>query len=568
MLGADDNNEDMQRAYTMALKDGEAQSSSVSIYILGQQSAGKTCLVASLLGDKFEENAATQGADIEVCTIFASQWSRVEKKKVPKQLQRRYLGKLKVTAEIKITAERQQSVSKAQNKQELLESLPQLPQAVKEDLEQAKTAVLIDEDGINAIIWDFAGQSVYYGLHSMFLKEDNVAMIVFDASQSLQDPAKGRSGLKDPYTQQSINPLTTGYESVCYWLNSVHSICRKDGSALGAKSKLVPTVFLVATHIDLIGDDDAVSKRRREIIDQLFFLLRGKPFAKHLAGIEDGIREALEKNCFFISNKVRDQKELNRLRAMLVKASEYIANKQHPVVYLNIEKRLLSLTEMVISVVKFCDIAKDSGFLADRQSAEMKGALEHFHRKGTILHFPQAESLKDVVVLSPDWLTKLFAYIIIAHPYKTECDYFLHYDRLKNQGVLEEDFVAYMVKKFNKEQEKFGLPLTAKQAIEFAELFGFITEVNTNTYFLEEAEQPPASKNKVFIVPPMLPLHLPDDVQLPKDSDLQVRAVYFKFSEGFIPPMIYYQMLGACIDRNIKRKEDLYWLVINMIVVS
>ena len=556
--GADDNEEEMQQAYTRALREGKAQSSSVSIYVLGQQSAGKTCLVASLLGDTFEENLATQGADLKVCTIFASQWSRVEKKKIPKQLQKRYHCKLKVTAEIKIPAERQQPVLKTQNKQQLLESLPKLPEAVKADLEQAKIAVLIDEDGIDAIIWDFAGQSVYYGLHSMFLKEDNVAMIVFDASQDLHDAAKDRSGLKDPYTQKSINPITTGYESVCYWLKSIHSICRKDGTALGARSKLVPTVFLVATHIDLIGDGEAIARRRQEIIDQLFLALKGKPFVQHLAGIEDGLLEALKRNCFFISNKVRDQKELDQLRDSLAEASQYIVSREHPVVFINIERRLLSLTKMVISIVEFHSIANDSGLFAELHSAELKGALAHFHSKGTVLHFPQAESLKDIIVLSPDWLTKLFAYIIVAHPYKPGWDCDLQFNRLKNQGILEEDFVAYMVKKFNKEQERFGLLLTTKQAIEFAQLFGFITEVNNNTYFLEEFDQPPVSENKVFIVPPMLPLKLPDHVQVPKDSDSQARIVYFKFSDGFIPLMVYYQMLGACIDRNIKRGEDLY----------
>ena len=387
-LDAQENEEDMERAYSLALKDGKAQASSVSIYILGQERSGKTCMVASLLGDKFEENAATQGADIDVCTIFASHWSRVEKKKIPKELQKLYHCKLKVTAEIKITAEQKKPALKAQNKQQLLESLPELPKAVKADLKQAKTAVLVDEDGINAIIWDFAGQSVYYGLHSMFLKEDNVAMIVFDASQDLQDPTKGRGSHRDPYTQKSINPTTTGYESVCYWLKSIHSICRKDGTALGAKSKYVPTVILVATHIDLIGDKAAILKRRDQIIDQLFLALRGKPFANHLAGIEDGLREALEKNCFFISNKIRDPQQLNRLRLLLVEASQYIASRQHPVVYLNIERNLLSLTKVVISTGEFYSIAVDSGFFASPDSPEFKGALVHFHCKGNrFLHF-------------------------------------------------------------------------------------------------------------------------------------------------------------------------------------
>ena len=469
-----------------------------------------------------------------------------------------YYGQLNVTAKIKISAEQQQSVSKAKNRQQLLESLPELPEAVKADLEQAKTAVLIDEDGINAIIWDFAGQSVYYGLHSMFLKEDNVAMIVFDASQPLQDPVKGRDSYKDPYTQKSISPTTTGCESVCHWLQSIHSI-RKDGTSLGATSIFVPTVFMVATHIDLIGDSEAVKARKREIIDQLVVLLKDQPFAKHIPGVENGLREALEKNCFFISNKVRNEEELDRLRSLLVEALWYIKNREHPVVFLNIEKSLLSLDKVTISTTEFHKIAHESGFFAEPESVEIKGVLAHFHSKGTILHFPQVKSLKDMVVLSPDWLTKLFSYIIVAHPYVLECNYSLQFERLGNHGILQEDFITYMVNKFNKEQEKFGLPISTKQAIEFAQLFGFVAEVHSNTCFLEELHQPPVSEKRVFIVPPMLPLKLPDDVKLPDDKDPQARIVYFKFSEGFIPLMVFFQMLSACVNRNIRREENLYW---------
>ena len=548
-----ENKEQIQQALSLALKDGVANPSSVTIYVLGQENAGKTCLIASLLGDKFEERMATQGADVDVCKIFSSKWSRIERSKVPTKLQKMYHGRLHVTAKITISADKQQPVLKAKNMQELLDSLPELPEAVKADLEQAKTAVLVDEDGINAIIWDFAGQSVYYGLHSMFLKEENVAMIVFDASQPLQDPVKVREK-----TQKSISPTYTGVESVYYWIQSIHAI-RKDGANLGAMSLFVPTIFLVATHIDLIGDSKAIQERRKEIIDQLVLLLQNKPFAKHIAGAENDLREALENSCFFISNKVRNIEELDRLRSMLAQAFWYIMNRQHPIVFLNVEKTLLSLNKATISAKEFHAIAYQSGFFAKQESEESKGVLAHFHSKGTILHFPQVESLKDVVVLSPDWLTKLFSYIIIAHPYKLECNYSLQYERLKDYGILEENFITFMVKRFNAEQEKFGLPISTKQAIEFAQLFGFVAEVHKSTYFLEEMHQPPVSKKRVFIVPPMLPLQLPLDVKVPDDQTPQARIIYFKFPEGFIPPMVYYQMLSACIDRNIRRNENLYW---------
>ena len=548
----------MQQALSLALKDGVAKSSNVTIYVVGQQSVGKTCLVASLLGDKFEEQITTKGADVDVCKIFASKWSRVKKGDACKDLQKKYYRKLKVTAQIQISAEQKQPVLKAQNKQQLLESLPQLPKAVQADLEQAKTAVLIDDDDdLNAIIWDFAGQSVYYGLHSMFLKKDNVAMIVFNAAQSLQDPITDRDNHKDTYTKRSTNPTTPGCESVCYWLQSIHSI-REDGKALGASSVFVPTVFLVATHIDLIGDGEAVKGRKKEIIDYLVSALKGKPFSKHIPGVEHDLRKALEENCFFISNKLCNKEELDRLRAILLKASRYITNRQLPIVFLNIERNLLSLDKPAISVTEFHNVANDSGFFAALDSEEFNGALAHFHDKGTILHFPQTKSLKEVVVLSPEWLTKLFSYIIIAHPYVLESNYHLHFEKLNDHGILEEDFIAFMVSKFNDEQ-KFGLSINSKQAIEFAQLFGFVAKVDANTCFLEELHHRPLSKNRVFIVPPMLPLKLPDDVKVPEDKDPQARVVYFKFPEGFIPQMVFYQMLTACINRNIERQEPLYW---------
>ena len=57
----------------------------------------------------------------------------------------------------------------------------------------------------------------------------------------------------------------------------------------------------------------------------------------------------------------------------------------------------------------------------------------------------------------------------------------------------------------------------------------------------------------------MLSLKLPDKVKVPEDKDPQARIIYFKFPEKFIPLMVYYQMLTACIDRNVKRQENLYW---------
>ena len=90
-------------------------------------------------------------------------------------------------------------------------------------------------------------------------------------------------------------------------------------------------------------------------------------------------------------------------------------------------------------------------------------------------------------------------------------------------------------------------------------MFGFIAEVNSTTRFLEESHQLPLSDERVFIVPAMLPLDLPSNIKLPDDKNADARIIYFKFSEEFVPQMVFYQMLGTCISRNIEKKDSLHW---------
>ena len=291
-------------AYNLAVAKGVANPSNFSIHVLGQENSGKTCLVSLLLGEEFTENIATQGAEVSVCTTHASSnWSRIKDSEVSTKLRKRYHCKLQAAAACQITiiTEQASSIDETKGVQDFPGALHKLPESVMAEVKKAKGTVvkLIDSDGIDTVIWDFVGQSVYFGLHCMFLKQGSVIAIVFDASQDLHSPSKVRDIGQDPYTESCISQETTGYESVCYWLNALHSICCcKDDKPLHARSNFVPTVFLIAAQIDKIGDDEAIEKKRQHIIDQLVELLSGHQFAQHLAGMGHDHRTALEE--FFL----------------------------------------------------------------------------------------------------------------------------------------------------------------------------------------------------------------------------------------------------------------------------
>ena len=141
---------------------------------------------------------------------------------------------------------------------------------------------------------------------------------------------------------------------------------------LHARSNFVPTVFFIATHIDKIGDDEALKKKKQQIINQLVDMLREHDIGQHLAGIEHGLEEALQKYCFFISNKVRDKKQLNRLKCELIRASQYILDKKHPLIYIDMERKLFKQEKPVITTEEFHAIATDSGFSNAIESKEFK----------------------------------------------------------------------------------------------------------------------------------------------------------------------------------------------------
>ena len=128
--------------------------------------------------------------------------------------------------------------------------------------------------------------------------------MVFNASQPLSKKVKVRSN-----TTRSEE--MTNSQNIHFWMKTVHSVCREPGDE-NDKASLLPVILLVATHLDLLGDDAEEAKEK--IIQALEKELTEKPYAKHLAGQREGLLNALRKYCIFLSNKERDPEAISRLQ--------------------------------------------------------------------------------------------------------------------------------------------------------------------------------------------------------------------------------------------------------------
>ena len=549
----------------IALRDGTAKALGIKLLLFGAENVGKTCVAGTLVGDPFQESSATQGADMH--KINVSDWKKITEEEVHQRLQIEYLSNLAICSESNTTAaeasasakNEAESTSTQQEAPPTLQgtssvdvklSLPKLAAedmaAVKEIKEKSVTSFKM-RNGIDVTILDFAGQVQYHNTHAIFVRKDNMIMIVFNASQPLSTNVKVRSSTlqKDSMTYS---------QNIHFWMKTVHSICHEPGDATD-KASLLPVIMLVATHLDLLGK--SADETKEEIIKTLAKELRGKPYARHLAGHGEGLLNALRKYCIFLSNKVRDPKAIRQLQNAIIEVSLPILSREHPLVYLKIERELLGMEKGVITIEEFHEVAHRSGFLAAIDSKEFACAVEYFHHNGTLLNFTSIESLKKLVILSPHWLTKLLSYLLIAHPYKdTGNGRDISFNNLKQRGILLESFLSYMLDWFNNSGVT-GYQIQQNEAIDLMKWFGFLAQINPKTKILDKEVKVLTKEKGLYIVPSLLPDDKKDQQGQSERDDENVRIIYYHFPDEFLPPMLFNQVVAMCINRNEEKREDL-----------
>ena len=523
---------------------------------------GKSSTVDTLTGDPFKESSATEESDVDICHTY--NWQKITSQQFCQRLQEEYLRNLKEIAE------RMEIIAKAnvatENKSNIFTTFfrkgqhstsitkQQVPTILNDEIKEAKsieTAINKYEDGIDVTILDFAGQTQYHNIHSVFIKKESIIMVVFNASQLLSKIVKVKANTLR--TEQMTN-----LQNIHFWMETVHSVCCEPGDENDMASCL-PVILLVATHLDLLGD--SVEESKHKIIYTLAKELDGKPYASHLAGNHEGLVNALRNYCIFLSNKIRDPEVVAQLQHTILKVSSPILSREYPLVCLKIERILYGINKRVITTKEFHAIASSCGFMAEIQSEEFARALQYFQHHGIVSHFASSETLEKIVILSPHWLTKLFSYVLIARTYQRIGSIGGKEDNsfriLIEKGILLGSFLTYMLEYFNSSEDANGFEVEQEQAKDLMKKFGFIAQINSKAKFLEEVKI--SNEKEIFIVPSLLPEDTANVRSVPEVDDRNVRVVYFYLPDHFLPPILFDQMVVKCIDRNEFKRETILW---------
>ena len=375
-----------------------------------------------------------------------------------------------------------------------------------------------NENDIFSIFWDFAGQSVYYTTHPLFLTARAIYFLVFDLSQNPHEKARPlvKQGVCKKF-EDTFN-LKKNLDYLDFWMTSVASLASQDDSNDVVRettplANKLPTVFLVCTHADEPHD----GRDPKELAIEIFGSLKAKSYCSQLSDVfvVDNTKSGSECEC----------EEIMRLREAVLDVAKELPhiNEVIPLKWLKYEKalqivkkgghRYISLAQARHIASEVCNINKDNEILT---------LLNYLHDLRNLIHFDDTPELNNVVVLDPQWLIDVFKKVITVRPYDCKEREFLDlWRKLETKGILEEKLLEHVWGPLNRDIQ------TSESFIAIMEKFSLLCAWPSSD----------VSCAKQYLVPSMLKSLPPEDItKLVASAHVQLPSLYVNFDSGQVPP--------------------------------
>ena len=305
--------------------------------------------------------------------------------------------------------------------------VPKLPEDIAALVQRLLEKNGNDEDDIYSIIWDFGGQSVYYDTHPIFLTQKAIYILAYNLScdpyQKADPPTKKGMGgnMKDECCSK------TNLDYLDFWMSSVYSLVRPDVvSQELIVSENLPTVFLACTHADKKSQNANPSK--------IYDSLKDKVYKELLKGlfVVDNTKSGSDDEC----------RGVKKLREKVLSVAKKLPQMQEdiPLKWLKFEKVLYLLSQdgyKWIPIEKARQIATEECGISDDEKT-IRTLLDFMHDQRVLIHFSDSPELKNMVILSPQWLIDVFKEVITVKRWEDVEDFEDLWRSFQETGILDE----------------------------------------------------------------------------------------------------------------------------------
>ena len=305
--------------------------------------------------------------------------------------------------------------------------VPKLPEDIAALVQRLLEKNGNDEDDIYSIIWDFGGQSVYYDTHPIFLTRRAIYILACNLScdpcQKADPPTKKGMG----ENMEDVCCSKTNLDYLDFWMSSVYSLVRPDVvSQELIVSENLPTVFLACTHADKKNQNANPSK--------IYDSLKDKVYKELLKGlfVVDNTKSGSDDEC----------QGVKKLREKVLSVAKKLPQMQEdiPLKWLKFEKVLYLLSQdgyKWIPIEKARQIATEECGISDDEKT-IRTLLDFMHDQRVLIHFSDSPELKNMVILSPQWLIDVFKEVITVKRWEDVEDFEDLWRSFQETGILDE----------------------------------------------------------------------------------------------------------------------------------
>ena len=368
----------------------------------------------------------------------------------------------------------------------------------------------VEDEEVHAVLWDFAGQSVYYTTHPIFLTPRAIYLLIYDMSR---DPNEVKSSIVS--RQGNDYSAQSHFDNLEFWLSSISLLAVENNGIENLSTKL-PTVFLVCTHADKPFNGGDAKVLAKQLLDSL----QNKPFSGHLytdVFAVDNTKSGSKRECPEI---VRLRKEVRAVAEQLLQRKEEI-----PIKWLKYEQTLQAMREDGCKYLLLDEAKQIACEVCDIRDDEFVTLINFLHDQRILIHFGENEALSKMVVLDPQWLVDVFKKIIAAKPHIPKGgELEALWSDFERTGVLHKRVIEFEWTPLPNSEDTF------ESLLKIMEKFSLI------------CPWPATSSNEQYLVPSMLKSH-PTEGVLDLLSSASLPSLFLKFDSGHVPQGFFPRML-------------------------